>query len=63
METGKEKCERLKAIRKHIAEQYGLEYVSTEFTHKGERALALNAMQNCVICRNSWIRKGLKRLT
>lgn len=36
METGKEKCERLKAIRKHIAEQYGLEYVPTECTHKGE---------------------------
>lgn len=36
METGKEKCERLKAIRKQIAEQYGLEYVPTECTHKGE---------------------------
>ena len=36
METGKEKCERLKVIRKQIAEQYGLEYVPTECTHKGE---------------------------
>ena len=38
METCKEKCERLKAIRKRIAEQYGLEYVSTECTHKGDCA-------------------------
>lgn len=36
METGKEQCERLKAIRKQIAEQYGLKYVQTECTHKGE---------------------------
>lgn len=36
METGKEKCERLKAIRKWIAEQYGLEYAPTECTHKDE---------------------------
>ena len=36
MESGKEKCERLKAIRMRIAEQYSLEYTPTECTHKGE---------------------------
>lgn len=38
MGTGKEKCERLKAIRKRIAEQYSLEYTPSECTHKSECA-------------------------
>lgn len=35
MNTGKQKCETLKAIRKQIAEQYGLCYNPTECTHEG----------------------------
>ena len=35
MESGKEKCERLKEIRKRIAEQYDLKYTPTECTHTG----------------------------
>lgn len=34
--NGKDKCELLKAIRRQIAEQYGLEYHPTECHHKGE---------------------------
>lgn len=33
--NGKDKCELLKAIRRQIAEQYGLEYHPTECLHKG----------------------------
>lgn len=36
--NGKDKCELLKAIRRQIAEQYGLEYNPTECHHKGECA-------------------------
>ena len=35
MSTGKQKCELLKAIRKQIAEQYGLEYNPSECSHEG----------------------------
>ena len=35
MNTGKQKCETLKTIRKQIAEQYGLCYNPTECTHEG----------------------------
>ena len=38
MGTGKEKCERMKATRKRIAEQYSLEYTPSECTHKSECA-------------------------
>lgn len=33
---GKEKCEQLKAIRRQIAEHYGLTYNPTECTHEGD---------------------------
>lgn len=33
---GKEKCEKLKAIRRQIAEHYGLTYNPTECTHEGD---------------------------
>ena len=36
MDRGKEKCERLKAIRTYVAEKYGLEYATTECSHKGD---------------------------
>ena len=36
MNAGKQKCETLKAIRKQIAEQYGLCYNPTECTHQGD---------------------------
>lgn len=36
MNTGKEKCERLRAIRKEVARQYGLDYAPVECTHTGD---------------------------
>ena len=36
MSTGKEKCERLRAIRKEVARQYGLDYAPVECTHTGD---------------------------
>ena len=36
MDRGKEKCEILKAIRTYVAEKYGLEYATTECSHKGD---------------------------
>lgn len=36
MNQGKQKCELLKAIRKQIAEQYGLDYNPSECSHEGE---------------------------
>lgn len=36
MNTGKQKCETLKVIRKRIAEQYGLVYNPTTCTHEGD---------------------------
>lgn len=36
MDRGKEKCEMLKAIRTYVAEKYGLEYATTECSHKGD---------------------------
>lgn len=36
MSKGKEKCEKLRAIRRQIAERYNLEYNPTECTHTGD---------------------------
>ena len=36
MDRGKEKCEILKTIRTYVAEKYGLEYATTECSHKGD---------------------------
>lgn len=44
MNTGKELCKLLKLIRTQIAEQYGLEYKTTECHHKG------NCKGTCPLC-------------
>ncbi len=53
MNTGKEKCERLRAIRKEVARQYGLDYAPVECTH---RVIAAGLVPN--VTRNSGIFKA-----
>ena len=60
MDRGKEKCEILKTIRTYVAEKYGLEYASTECSHKGDcPGPAPSAMPSWPTSSGSWRSRAL----